>query len=131
MNRRDLFWFLGIEAFAIVWAAALFANLESKLLAGGLAGGYFVVTGLFMIWRASRWTEKWKSLTWYWLIAHVFLISLPMLISRFMQMQTQFTDVRILGIAGPEFHNLSTAVFSVLILATLTDLVRTLWTTKK
>ncbi len=127
MNRSHLLIFLGLEIFAIVWAGTMFSILESKKLAGALAGGYFVISGLAMLALASKWPAKWKSLTWYMLFVHVFAISLPMLVSRFMQSEMAFEDVRILGMPGPAFHNLSSTVFSLLIGATLVDLIRTRW----
>lgn len=124
MNRKDLLIFLGLELFAIVWAGTVFTVLERKIVAGALAGGYFVISGLFMLWRASRWPAKWKSLTMYLLIVHVLGIALPMLISRFVQVDESFENVKVLGLPGPVFHELSTYVFTGLICATLIDLWR-------
>jgi hypothetical protein len=129
LKLRDLAIFLGIEVFAIVWAAVMFSTLASKLLAGALAGGYFIVSGLVMLGMANHWPRKWKSLTWYVLFIHVFVISIPMVMSRFAQMALSFEDVRIFGIPGPMFHNISSGVFSVLIAATVIDGVRTWWAT--
>lgn len=131
MNRRDLVLFLGIEIFAIVWAAAAFSLLTSHLFAGALAGGYFVVSGIFMLSRANHWPMKWTSLTWYCLYVHVFAVALPMLVSRFAQMSLNFEEVQIFGISGPVFHNISTAVFSLLIFATVLDYARSWWATRR
>ena len=125
MNRKQLFVFLALELFAIVWAGVMFSTLNSKVFAGALAGGYFVVSGITMLALANKWPDKWKSLTWYMLFIHVFAISLPMLISRFLQVQSSFEEVRILGLPGPAFHNVSSTVFSMLIAATVGDLLRT------
>ena len=130
MKRRDLLIFLALELFAIGWAGAAFTILESKLIAGALAGGYFVVSGIVMLGMAVHWPEKWKSVTWYVLFVHVFLISLPMLMSRFAQMALSFDEVRVFGIPGPVFHQISTGVFSVLIVGTIVDWLRT-WRTAK
>ena len=124
VKRRDLSIFLALEVFAIIWAVRMFALLPSKLWAGALAGGYFVVSGIFMLTLSQRWPHKWKSLTWYILFVHVFAVSLPMLVSRFAQVALEFADVKIMGFSGPVFHQISTGVFSVLILATLIDWVR-------
>src|SRR5579872_836087 len=104
MRRTDLVIFMGLELFAIAWAAAMFSLLESKVVAGALAGSYFVASGLFMLWRTMHWPKRWRSLTIYFLFIHVFVISLPMLAARFLQPDVAFEDVRILGIAGPVFH---------------------------
>ena len=126
MNRRDLILFFILQILAIVWAGTVFSILQAKL-AGGLAGGYFVVSGLFMLSRARRWPKRWSSLTWYCLMLHVFAISLPMLIARFLQIDAEFSEVRVMGIPGPVFHNISSTVFSILMLATVVDWIRATW----
>lgn len=131
MNRRDLLIFLGLELFAIFWAGLVFSTLDNKVLAGALAGSYFVISGLWMLYRAMRWPRHWSSLVIYALMMHVFGISLPMLISRFIQRDRSFADVRIAGLSGPEFHNLSSLVFSVLIVATIADWARAKWAARK
>jgi hypothetical protein len=105
--------------------------LTSRLVAGALAGGYFVVSGIFMLAMANHWPRKWKSLTWYVLFVHVFAISLPMLMSRFAQMALPFDDVRVFGIPGPVFHQISSTVFSILMGATVIDGLRVWWATRK
>jgi hypothetical protein len=127
MKLRDLFIFLALELLAIVWAGVMFTVLPSKLMAGALAGGYFVVSGIFMLAMANHWPLKWRSLTWYMLFIHVFVISLPMLMSRFAQMALSFEDVRVFGIPGPVFHEISTTVFSILIGSTVVDGARCWW----
>jgi len=124
MNVRDLTLFLGLQLFAVIWAGICFSFIESRLLAGALAGGYFVLSGLFMAWRSWRWQNKWRSATIYPLFVHVFAISLPMVVARFMQAGTGFEAVTILGLGGPTFHRISSWVFGVLVLATLIDLIR-------
>jgi hypothetical protein len=127
MKLRDLIIFLGIELFAIVFAIAMFKLLPSKYLAGSLAGVYFVISGIIMLAMANHWPHKWRSLTWYVLFIHVFVISLPMLMSRFAQMALSFEDVRVFGIPGPVFHEISTTVFSILIGSTVVDGARCWW----
>jgi hypothetical protein len=124
MRSRDLVIFLVLELIAIAWAGLVFSVLESKILAGALAGSYFVASGLYMLWKAIQWPNKWRSLTWYALFVHVFVVSLPMLISRMLQVDLNFDEVRILGLPGPAFHQVSSYVFAGLILATILDWVR-------
>jgi len=124
MRTRDFGLFLGVELFAIAWAGLWFSTLDNKILAGALAGGYFLFSGLYMLWRLRGWSPRWQSPTWYVLLVHVFAISLPMLISRFMQINLSFEDVRILGLTGPQFHQVSNYVFMALIFSTIVDGVR-------
>lgn len=124
MNRKDLLIFFGIEVFAIIWAGTLFTFLPSKLLAGALAGAYFIFSGLYMLAKANHWPAKWKSITWYVLFVHVFVISIPMVLTRFVHMTMDFGDVTILGMPGPVFHGVSSGVFFLLMLGTVTDWLR-------
>ena len=125
MRARDLKLFLCLQAIGVLWATLLFSTFESRLVAGALAGGFFVISGLFMILRAYTWTGKWRSLCWYALLVHVFGISIPMVTMRFLQSGLGFESVRIWGIEGPVFHRLSGMVFVILVTATLTDWWRT------
>ncbi len=127
MNSRDLKLFLFLLVFAVIWAGGVFSAIESRMLAGALAGGYFLLSGLFMVWRAYKWKNVWRSVLWYPLIIHVFGISIPMVSLRFLQSQAAFENVSILGLAGPVFHRLSTLVFAALVIGTLIDL----WKTKR
>ena len=127
MNRKDLFWILGLEVFAIVWAGAVFSLFESRLLAGAFAGSYFVILGAVIVYRASRWPEKWTSPTFYLALIHLFVISLPMVITRFLNADLPFESVHVLGLEGPVFHKLSTSIFSGLLAGTAFDLLRVWW----
>lgn len=131
MKTRDLTWFLGLELFAIVWAGVVFSLLTSRLVAGGLAGLYFVGSASLMLYWASSWQEKWRSLCLYPLIVHLFVISLPMLVVRFLNADQPFENVHIWGLEGPQFHRLSTTVFTILMIATVVDLIRTLLHARK
>lgn len=124
MNRKDLLVFLGLELFAILWAGLVFSVLPSKIFAGALAGGYFLLFGLFVLYRISRWARPWRSMTIYPLLAHVFGIAVPMLVMRFVHTDLEFSQVRVWGLPGPVFHQLSTTIFSLLITATVIDLLR-------
>lgn len=125
MNRRDLSIFLALEVAAIAWAGLVFKIFDSRLLAGLMAGSYFVGFGLFVLWRIWRWPDRLRALTFYSLVVHLFVISIPMMAVRFAQSQSAFEDVLIWGLPGPVFHRMSTTVFSALIACTVIDLIRT------
>lgn len=127
MNRRDLYIFLGLEFFAAVWAGAVFSFIPARLLAAALAGGFFVLSAFYMTWRVWNWPEFWRSATIYPLTVHLWLVSLPMLITRFLHPGEVFADVHIWGLSGPVFHRLAGWVFACLVLCTLIDLARVQW----
>lgn len=125
MRIQNLLVFLGLQVLAIIWAGLSFAVIESRVLAGALAGGYFILSGLYMVGKLAQDPKRWSFLMWYPLLVHVFVISIPMVITRFLNTDKAFADVRILGMEGPTFHRLSTTIFGLLVLGTLIDLART------
>ncbi len=124
LSRKDFAVFLVLQLIAIVWAGAVFRIFDSRLLAGAMAGTYFTGFGLYMLYRLMRAPNTRKYLSLYPLLIHVFVISLPMMAFRFYQYQASFEEVKIWGLEGPVFHRLSTTVFSILIVATIVDLIR-------
>jgi hypothetical protein len=126
VNFRDLRNFLALQIVAIAVAGLSFGLIGNRLLAASVAGGYFVLSGLYMVYTAYAWKDKWRTFMWYPLLAHVFAVSIPMVSTRFLQASLAFHEIKIWGLAGPQFHRLSTFVFSVLILATLFDLLRSM-----
>jgi hypothetical protein len=130
MKWKELLVFLGLQVLAIAVAGLSFTLIENRLVAGAVAGSYFVSSGLYMVIRTHRYLGKWRLIYWYPLLVHVFLISFPMVVTRFLNSERAFEDIRILGMEGPVFHRLSTTVFSVLIIGTLIDLIRA-WLSEK
>jgi hypothetical protein len=124
MTWKELTLFLGLQLLAIAVAGLAFSMIESRLVAGAVAGSYFVFSGLYMVLRTSRYAGKWHLIYWYPLLVHVFVISIPMVVTRFLNAGRPFEEVHILGLEGPVFHRLSTSVFSLLILGTLIDIAR-------
>ena len=131
MNWKELVLFVGLQILAIAVAGLSFSMIDNRLIAGAIAGSYFVTSGLYMVLRTWRYAGKWQLVYWYPLLVHVFVISIPMVVTRFLNTERAFEEVRILGLEGPVFHRLSTTVFSLLILGTLIDIARLLWRREK
>lgn len=124
MNSRDLSVFLGLQVSAFLVAQASFHIFESRLVAGGVAGGFIVLAELYMLARAWRWSDKWKSPTWYMVLVHLFGMSLPIFVTRFLQPEVPFQEMTIMGLPAPAFHGLSGAAFGLFVLSTIVDWVR-------
>ncbi len=124
MQRKDFLVFLGLEILAVIWAGTVFRLFDSRLLAGFLAGTYFIGFGVFVLWRMLASREFKRLFSFYPLLVHLFVISIPMMVARFLNTEQEFSTIRIWGMEGPQFHRLSTMVFLVLILATVLDLIR-------
>ena len=123
-NKKDLRIFLGLEVFAIVWAGVVFSQIHDRVWAGGLAGAYFIISALWMLRRTLKWPDRWRSACLYALLIHLFGIAIPMVVARFSHVDQPFSEIKIWGLEGPVFHQLSTYVFGALIATTAVDLWR-------
>jgi hypothetical protein len=124
MRKRDLEWFLALQVFAVIWAGTVFGLIHNRLLAGALAGAYFVGSALVMLRWAWRWSNRWRAFCIYPLLAHLFGVAIPMLVMRFTHVDLPFSQIRIWGLPGPLFHQLSGWIFAALMVATVVDRIR-------
>jgi hypothetical protein len=126
MRMSDRNWYVTLliaELAVIGLVIAIFSSVESRLMAGRLAGTIFTGLGVAIV--IGSWKRgSAKSGAFALGAVHLFLISLPLMISRWMQSEVDFGLVRVLGLPGPVFHRLSTAVYFCLLAATVFDLVR-------
>jgi hypothetical protein len=127
---KDLFLFLGLEVFSVLIAAGSFALIPNKLVAGAIAGTYFFLFSGFMLLRLLRWPKWWQAWTFYPAALFLFGVATPLLWGRFTHMQVPFTELRILGIPGPEFHRMATSMLGLLFLVTLAEAVHTATATR-
>lgn len=118
---KDLIAFLVIEVFGIVWAAVCFKLIPSTLIAGGLAGGFFLLSGIYMLLKILRWPRWWEAWVLYPMLVYLFGCTIPMLWERFTHMNLAFSEVKVWGIPGPEFHHISSSTLGLLILVTLVE----------
>lgn len=118
---KDLILFLTLEVLSVVWAAACFTLIPAKVVAGALAGGFFLLSGLFMLARIVRWKKWWEAWVLYPLLIYLFGCTIPMLWVRFSSPRTDFAELKIFGLSGPEFHHVSSSVLGLLTLVTLAE----------
>jgi len=126
MKRQltDLFIFLILEVTSVLVAAGSFALIPSKVIAGGVAGGYFFLFSAFMLYRMLKWPQWWEAWSFYPLVLFLFGCAIPMLYERFTHIGMSFNDIRIWGIPGPEFHHIATSTLGLLFLVTLAETIR-------
>lgn len=120
-------WFrnLLIAELAVIAAVmAIFRIIPTRLYAGAVAGTLFVALGAWIVVSGVRDRRVRRSASFALGAVHLFVISLPMMIVRFLNASSAFADVKIYGLAGPAFHQLSSVVYLLLILATLSDWYR-------
>lgn len=121
---KFLAWVLGIEVLVAGAAPVIFTTIENRLVAGMVAGAVFTALGVF-IFVVGLQVRRFRGMPTFWMGCwHLFLSSIPLLVTRLLNAQGSFEDTRILGMPGPVFHNYSTAVYFIMMAATAFDLVR-------
>jgi hypothetical protein len=122
MNRIFLR-FLVAEVIVLSAAITSFSVISQKMVAGFIAGMFFVSLGVWIVAVGFRNKPFRRSGTFIVGCLYFFAVALPLMITRFMNTALSFEEVRILGLPGPVFHQISTAIYLGLMLATVWDLV--------
>ncbi len=120
---------LGVEIALIGIVIFLFMNLD-KQIAGLVAGFLFGMLGLCIGFVLLR-HRTIKSFTFWWLFVYLFYSVIPMIFNRLTSWGVEFSQTKIWGMEGPEFHKVSEQIYMVLLLATALDLVFELWKCRK
>ncbi|MES2964926.1 MAG: hypothetical protein V4760_13630 [Bdellovibrionota bacterium] len=123
MSKKFRNYFIG-ELIVIGAVVLVFKLVSERLVAGAVAGTFFVALGIWI--ASSGWSDRGFRRTPTFIVAlvHLFASALPLMITRFMNSASVFDDVRVLGLPGPVFHRVSTAVYLLLMAATVFDWVR-------
>ncbi len=119
---RSFLRFLIAEFLVGAMAGVLFAIISEKRVAGFIAGIMFVALGLWIVTSPLRTRALIRSGTFWIGLVYLLFVALPLMVTRFVNVSLQFEEVRIMGFSGPEFHRISTSVYTVLIVATSIDL---------
>ena len=123
MTKKFGLYFL-VEVLVIFMVGAAFSLIENKLHAGAIAGSLFVLLGLWIVAPGLKNAEYRKRPTFFAGLLHLFGSALPLLISRFAQADLKFEDVRVMGLTGPQFHQVSNVIYMILMAATAFDWFR-------
>lgn len=122
--KTDLRVFITLQVLGFAVAVLSFTFLESRQVAGAIAGTCFVLSQGWMLLKTVRWANKFKYPTFYLVRINLWIFSLPMVIARARNWNVEFAQLNIWGIPGPEFHRLSELCAILLILATAVDYLR-------
>ena len=112
------------ELVVIVVAVTVFATIAEKPKAGVIAGSFFVAVGVVILvwgWRDPVFRRK---PTFAAGMIHLFLSALPLMLTRLANWAAVFDEVRVLGLPGPVFHDVSTGIYFALLGATAFDALR-------
>ncbi len=121
MTIKKWLLFLIVELATIGIVIFLFMNLD-KQIAGLVAGFLFGLLGLFIgfVLLSNR---TLKSFTFWWLFVYLFYSVIPMVFNRLNSWGADFSEVKIWGMDGPEFHKVSERIYLVLLICTTVDLI--------
>lgn len=128
---RHLRGLLFLEVFTLPIVVAIFKFIESRMMAGLVAGALFIVVGLILVYTNYIWIGFKKSPVFWLSCVHLFLIAIPIYVFRNLNLEVPFEEVLIFGIPGPIVHKISEKVFSVLMLVTLGELMYTRYQVSK
>src|SRR4051812_5091757 len=123
--KKILGFIFAFEIVAMFIAFASFKLIADRGVAAVLAGTCFVVLG-FVIFGIGLKDGSFRKTFTFWLgCIHLFVISLPMLVSRILTWGTDFHTVNIFGVVpGPVFHRYSEMFYLVLVIGTVIDRIR-------
>ena len=116
--------FFAVEVAIVVVVGVLFSVIPDKVTAGLIAGSFFVAIGAWIGVAGLRQPSLRRTPTFALALVHLFLSALPMLLTRILNRAALFEDVRIWGLPGPVFHNVSTGIYFALMAATAFDWFR-------
>ena len=102
---------------------ASFRYVTPRLLAGALAGASFLSVGAWIVISGVRTPALRRTASFALGAIHLFAVAIPMVAVRFLNPHEAFSDLKIWGLSGPDFHRLSTSVYFVLLAATVFDLI--------
>lgn len=119
---KFLFFFI-LEVLSIILAVFIFKNIESKNLAGLIAGSQFLALGLYVLISLLKSSQPFKFFTFYGALSHIFLTTIPMLFLRLSYWNTDFKELSFLSFPTENLHKFSEKVFLFLMLCTLLDFI--------
>lgn len=120
-SNKTLKIILGLEVSCLALVPLFFKYIEPKKIAGLVAGSLFLSLGLLCLYYIFR-SKRTKNVFFIiFSLVHLFVISIPMLVTRIINFTTDFSELRILGMQAQEFHSLSHLTFTALILASVAE----------
>lgn len=123
--KKILGFIFAFEIIAMVVAFASFKMISDRTLAAMVAGTCFVVLGVVIVGIGTRDVRFRRTLTFWLGAVHLFVISLPMILTRIFTLGNDFHSVNIFGlIPGPMFHRYSEMFYLALVIGTVIDRIR-------
>lgn len=122
MSVKNWLAILALEILTIPFVIALFKMLPKKT-AAVIAGVLFIGLGFGLLFFLVRKGQPLKTLTFWAGLVHLFAMSLPIFTVRLLHFEKDFTQIQVFGVPGPVYHYYSELFYTVLLAATIVDLL--------
>lgn len=121
MKLLKIWWPVAVQIIQIPIVITIFKTVSDRQIAGLVAGSMFALVAILLM---DHFYKKYgvKSPSLYFLMAHLFLITIPMLMFRLAYWGTPFDELSILGISGPSFHAFSERFYTLVILCSIYEI---------
>lgn len=114
--------FFALQILVIIAVTLVFKIIEDRKIASIIASLCFIGSSLYYVIIEYK-DGVWKySSVFISSILFLMAVALPMLISRILQWDVEFSQVVVLGIPGPLFHRISNGFYIAMMLTTLWSL---------
>jgi hypothetical protein len=109
------------ELIVIVSVIQIFIRVSNRAIAGLIAGSLFVALGVWIAYFGFIDPRMRKSASFWLALVHLGGSALPLLGTRLRNLNTPFEVLDVLGLPGPVFHQVSSTIYLMLIVATAAD----------
>lgn len=108
---------------AIPVVILLFKFIEPKKLASLFAASLFISCSLIVLWSELK-SKSVRSFSFWIALAFLIIFSVPMMVSRLIHYDLDFSEINFGPISGPDFHKYSNYGFMALIVAPIVDFLK-------
>ena len=123
MTKKELISFIFIDFLVIAAILFLFFYFEKKT-AGLIGGALFLAQGFYFVVRIAKWEKMTSTATFYGVMAHLFLATVPVIILRLSHFSTPFSEIQLGVITGPGVHKFAETIYLILLLSHIVDLLK-------
>lgn len=121
------FMYLVIHALVTVGVVMSFRFIDERPIAALLAGSLFLSSGLFIVLKEYRYRS------WTFVVHTLFLafVVIPMLVTRIAYWGQDFSELTILTIPAPAFHQMSSRLYLILVVVICRDILQSYIASRK
>jgi len=123
MTKKELISFIFIDFLVIATILFLFFYFE-KRTAGLIGGAVFLAQGFYFVTRIAKWDKLMSTATFYGVMAHLFLATVPVIILRLSHFSTPFSQIELGYITGPGLHKFAETIYLILMVSHIVDLLK-------